>query len=166
MLLAFGGICVALSVIALYFSSIISINTIALLTVSSFFVGVMFIEGGLKYALITYFSVSFLAFLMPVERGNVIFYIGIFGWYPILKSYIEKIRRLPVEIIVKIIFYFVVSFITVIVTAYLTGGVEKGMFILKGALTLAGVIILCIYDFALSILFNFYIRRIRSKIRR
>lgn len=165
LLLAFGGICVSLSVITLYLSSLISINTFALLTIASFFSGVMFIEGGVKYSLLTYISVSILSFLLPVDRMNVIYYIGFFGYFPILKSYIERMKNLPYELIIKTCFYFVVSILGIFVLSgfFMIEIIEKLPVVMVAVI---GVIALHIYDYALSILFSFYVRRIRSKIRR
>lgn len=165
LLLAFGGICTALSVICLYLSGVISINTFALLTLSSCFIGVMHIEGKIKYSLLTFFAVSALSFLLPVDRISLVYYIGFFGHYPILKSYIERIRKLSVELILKTAFFLVVSFFGIFLVSFIMG-VTLSTKLPWYVLAIVCVAVLHIYDYALSIFFSFYERKIKNKLRR
>lgn len=165
LLLAFGSVCTALSVICLFLSGVISINTFALLTLASCFVGIMHIEGKTKYSLLTFFAVSVLSFLLPVDRISLIYYVGFFGYYPILKGYIEKIRKLSIELIIKTILYLLVSFFGIYMVSFIMG-VTLSEKLPWQVLALGFVAVFHIYDYALSIFFSFYERRIKNKLRR
>lgn len=165
LLLAFGGICTALSLICLFLSSVITINTFALLALSSVFVGIMYIEGGFKYSLTTYFSVALLAFLLPVDKLSFIYYVSLFGYYPVLKGIIEKTKKLSVEIIIKTVFYIIISFAGVFALSFFLNQELSEKFPWQ-VVAVLGVFALHIYDYCLSIFFGFYENRIRSKIKR
>lgn len=165
LLLAFGAVCTALSVICLFLSGVISINTFAFLTLTSCFVGVMHIEGKTKYSLLTFFAVSVLSFLLPVDRISLLYYFGFFGYYPILKGYIEKIRKLSIELIIKTVLFLLVSFLGIYTVSFIMG-VTLSEKLPWQILSIIAVFILHIYDYALSIFFSFYERRIKNKLRR
>ena len=103
MLLAFGGIISAFIIILLWLSSVLTFNTIAILSLASFLIGVVLIEGGVKNSLICYGAVGLISLVLPIDRINVMAFILFFGYYPILKSLIEKINKLSFEIIIKLI---------------------------------------------------------------
>lgn len=165
MLLAFGGICTALSLICLFLGGVISINTFALMALASVFTGIMYIEGGIKYSVITFVSVSILAFLLPVDKMSFIYYLGFFGYYPIAKGLIERFDKLGLEILVKTILFLVVSFAG-IYTINKIMGIKVSELLPWQLVSLAGIVVFHIYDYALSIFFDFYKKRIRVKIKR
>ncbi len=165
LLLALGGILTALSVICLFLSGVISINTFAFLTLSSCFTGVMHIEGKTKYSLLTFLAVSFISFLLPVDRISLIYYFGFFGYYPILKGYIEKIRRLSIELILKTVLYLLVSFFGVYLFSFIMG-ITLSEKLPWQILAIVLTVVFHIYDYALSIFFSFYERKIKNKLRR
>ncbi len=165
MLLVLGGICTALSVIALTVSTYVHINTLAFLAFASALVGIMQIEGGTRYSLLTFGATSILLFILPVERLSFVYYLGFFGYYPVLKFYIERLDSIKKELIIKTLFYLVFSFLGVyIIKSFFSSGVSE---IIKWQwVALLGVVLMHIYDYALSIFFAFYERKIQNKIRR
>lgn len=165
LLLALGGILTALSVISLYLSGVISINTFFFLALTSCFVGVMYIEGKTKYSILTYLSVSFLSFLLPVDRVSLIYYVGFFGYYPILKGYIERIRKISIELILKGVLFLLISFFGVYFLSVVMGITLSEKFSLN-IIVFALFLILYIYDYALSVFFQFYERNLKNKLRR
>lgn len=165
MLLAFGGICTALSLVCLFLGGVISINTFALMALASVFTGVMYIEGGIRYSVLTFIAVSLLAFVLPVDKMCFIYYIGFFGYYPIAKGLIERLSKLTFEILIKTVLFAVVSFAGVYIICRVMG-ISISNFLPWQAIALAGIIAFHIYDYALSVFFAFYEKRIREKIKR
>ncbi len=165
MLLVLGGILTALSVIALTLSTYIHINTLAFLALASALVGVMQIEGGTKYSLLTFGATSILLFILPVDRLSLVYYLGFFGYYPVLKFYIERLDSVKKELIIKTLFYFVFSFLGVWIIKSFFG--EAVSHILKWQwIAVIGVGLMHIFDYALSVFFAFYERKIRNKLRK
>ena len=70
-----GGILTALSVIALYISSLLPTNKIAVLVILALIIPISIIWTNIKTALIIYISTSILGVLLIGLRGSVISYI-------------------------------------------------------------------------------------------
>ena len=125
----------------------------------------MYIEGGLKYSLLSFFAVSILSFFLPVDRISVLYYFGFFGYYPILKAYIEKIRKLSTELILKTLFFVFISFAGVYILSFFTG--VKISDRLPWQIVAVGLgLVIHIYDYILSLFFSFYERKLKNKLRR
>lgn len=163
MLIAYGGIITGLILVALIGGTYISINTLSFICLASFFVGIMQIEGGTKYSLMCYFASSLLSFILPVKKEVAIAFSLFFGYYPIIKFYIEKIDKLYIEIVIKGILFSLVSFLIV--------NMGNSIFTFKWSekisyIVIVLIILLFLYDFVLNFLFGFYVERIRNKIKR
>lgn len=100
-----GGLFAALSLIIIYAASIAPTNKLALLTLSSFIVIACILVMGVKSSFILYMAVSILSFFLLTSKGIAIVYFLFFGIYGFIKLYIEKLNKLPLEIILKIIFF-------------------------------------------------------------
>lgn len=101
---------VALSVIFMLLSFFPHL-TYAIPAVTGLFMMVLVIEIGCKWAVLAYASASFLIFLLA-EPESKLLYICLFGYYPILKSVIEKINKPIFEWVLKL-FTFNISVILV-----------------------------------------------------
>ncbi|AYD41254.1 hypothetical protein D4Z93_12320 [Clostridium fermenticellae] len=103
--IAKGGLFTAVGVILVYLSTIFPVNRLFLLMIASCIIPMCVIDLGLKNALTIYLSTSLLSLLIGGIRATTIFYVVFFGSYGIIKYYIEKISKLYVEIILKLIFF-------------------------------------------------------------
>lgn len=105
-----GGISIALSIVILYLTTIIPINTIAILTLASAIIPIVIIRSNIKTSIFVYIITSILSFFfLPINYS--ILYILIFGLYGIVKYFIEKLNKLFYEIIIKLVFFNIVLFI-------------------------------------------------------
>ncbi len=103
--IAYGGIITALSIIFIYLSTIIPFNKIFFLACASFLIPIGVIFTSLKNCWLIYISSALLSLLLIGFKGNVFFYILFFGPYGIIKNYIEKLNNLPLEIILKLLYF-------------------------------------------------------------
>lgn len=165
MLIAYGGIITGLILVSLICGTYISINTLSFICLASFFVGVMQIEGGTKYSLMCYFASSVLSFILPVKKEVAIAFFIFFGYYSIVKFYIEKINKLYIELVIKGILFSIVSFFVVNMgnSIFAFKWSEKIPYI---GIVITGIILLYLYDFILNFLFGFYTDKVRRKIKR
>jgi hypothetical protein len=107
---ALGGIMLALSVVTLFLASFVPGFELTLYAVSSLYTAVMIMETRVKGGGLFYIASSILALLLVPNKAAVLPYLFFFGLYGIVKFYIEKIRKQPVEIILKLVFQYSVSF--------------------------------------------------------
>lgn len=141
--------------------------TYAVPAVAGLCVMVAVIEIGCKWSFLTYLTSAFLAFLFAETESKLI-YICFFGFYPIIKCLIEKLRKTVVEWILKFsVFNFcVVSLYFLFAEVLMLSFEDLGKFAEYGAviLLLLGNIVFVIYDIAISRIAVTYLNRLHPKI--
>lgn len=98
-----GGMLTALSLLLLYISSAAPSAKLALLAAASYCIGLCAVYAGVKYAACAYAAVSLLGFLIVPNKAYAVTFFVFFGNYPIIKLYIEKLDKLWLEWIIKIV---------------------------------------------------------------
>ncbi|WP_053985825.1 hypothetical protein [Niameybacter massiliensis] len=99
-----GSILTALTIIILYLTLLIPTNTLTLLTLASITVPIALIRENVKTSLMVYITSSLLGvILLPLNIS--LLYILFFGCYGIIKYFIEKLNRIPLEWLLKLIFF-------------------------------------------------------------
>lgn len=156
-----GGILAALTVILLYAESVIPGGKLSLYALSSFFSAVMVIEGGIKTGWVFYLVTSLLAFIIVPDKPGLVPYFIFFGIYGIIKSYIERVGKIVIEYILKILFFNIcLALAYVIVKAFfittLSGSIPM-IFII-----IAMEIVFIIYDYVYTLFIHYYFERIKK----
>lgn len=103
--ISFGGIMAALSLLLLYLSNIAPSGRLALIAAASYATGVCVAVMGVNLGIVSYAAVALLGFLLLPDKTIAILFALFFGNYPIVKLLIEKIDRLWLEWIIKIIVF-------------------------------------------------------------
>jgi len=111
--IARGGIFAALSLILLYLSSIFPTNKIFILGLASCIIPLSIMVTGIKNTLVVYCAVSLLGLLIIPSKLISVSYILIFGSYSFIKYFVEKLRNIPLEIILKLLYFNLTSAIIV-----------------------------------------------------
>lgn len=152
--IAKGGLLTAISVILVYLSGIVPLNKTYLLTLSSFVIPLAVIITNEKIAFITYISTALLSFLICGFKGTVLSYMIFFGLYGLVKYYIEKTKKLPVEIILKLLFFNLCLLILFLLYSLFFPELLKIKFNLY--LIIVGIqVIFLIYDYLLTLFINY-----------
>lgn len=159
--IAEDGIFAALTIVLLYSASILPISKLSILTIASCLIPISIIRTSIKSAVLVYIASSILSFFL-VTTNIALCYTLFFGIYGIIKYFIEKIRNMPIELLLKLI-----AFNILLVTIYLVTtnllinfNINYPLYIIW----LAGQIVFLIYDYALTIIISFYLNRIHSHI--
>lgn len=161
--IALGGICLALTVIFLYVGSIIPGVELTMFALASLFTAVMILETGIGGGVLLYAAASVLGFVLLPNKLALIPYAFLFGYYGIVKFYVEKSSSGILQMAVKAAFF----------AAILCVGLLGFREMLLGAISLpdypvivliaGGVILMLLYDFLFTQLINFYVRRVQRK---
>lgn len=154
--MAESGILVALTLIVLFSTSILSISTLSLMTVASCLIPIAIIRTSVKNALLVYISSSILSFML-VPTNIAIYYTLFFGIYGILKHFIENFRNILLEILLKLISFNILLGITYLITKTFLGFVYPSVSLLL--LWTAAQIVFLIYDYALTLAISFFLNR-------
>ena len=99
---AMGGVVAALSLVLMFLSSVIPFGTFAFPTIAGILLILLVINLGYGYAAAVYFVTAVLSFLLVTDKEAVLYYAAFLGFYPIVKSLIERIPSKVVQYIVKI----------------------------------------------------------------
>ena len=137
--------------------------------------GILFIipavEFGTKWAFLCYAVTSVLSVILPTEREAMVIFIGILGYYPILKMIIERMGRKIPEYIIKFAVFnaAIIASYAVIVELMGINAFENDLFGLRMTvilLLIAGNIVFLLFDFALTRILQLYFVKLRKTVRR
>ena len=113
--IAKGGIFAALSLILLYLSSIFPTNKFFILGIASCIIPLSILTTGIKNTIVVYSAVSLLSLFLIPSKLISIAYILIFGSYGFVKYFIEKLRSVPLEIVLKLLYFNITSAILIFI---------------------------------------------------
>lgn len=97
-----GGVIAALSLVFMLMTSVIPFGTYAFPMFAGILLILIVINLGYGYAAAVYFVTSVLSFLLVTDKEAALYYTIFLGYYPIVKSLIERIGSKAVQYIVKL----------------------------------------------------------------
>ncbi len=158
----------ALAVVLMISTSVISIATYAFPCFAGILLVAVVIEFGEKWAIGAYAAVSLLSIFLAGDKEAVVYFIAFLGFYPTVKSFIERLRSKAVQYILKF------SLFTVCITgAFLACkfilAVPDEEFTVLGfyvpwLFLAAGEAVFWLYDKCVTVLVVRYVTNVRSKI--
>jgi hypothetical protein len=156
------GVLAAIAVIAAYLESILPVSKLSLIALASFLVSIIVIEAGIRAGILFYVVTSLLIFIVIPKKTSLIPYVLFFGYYGIVKYYIEKIRKIVPEIILKLLFFNICFYIIYYVLNFIfLPDIKLPVYIIALAMQL----VFLVYDYVYSQIIHNYNSRIRSKLR-
>ncbi len=90
--LSLCAVIVAISVVLLLVTGVFPFASYALPGLAGAMLAIIVIEAGMKWAMLSYIAVSLVAFFITGDITAKSAYILLFGYYPVLKCIIEKIK--------------------------------------------------------------------------
>lgn len=95
--IAFGGIISALCIVLLLCTGLFPFATVALPAVAGVMMIPVVVELGAKWAYLVYAVVAAVSFFVTPEPAAMLMFVFFFGYYPIVKSSIERIHKNMLE---------------------------------------------------------------------
>lgn len=167
---AFGGIVSALAVLLMFFTGVFPFATYALPALAGLLLVVIVVDHGMKWAWSVYGAISALAILITPDREAAAMFVLFFGYYPILKSVLERIRSRVVEYILKFVVFnvaIVASYLIIInvlgISEILEEFGELGKYGVWIMLVMGNVVFL-LYDITITRLVCMYTGWLRPKL--
>lgn len=149
-----GGIFTALGLALMYIAAIAPTNRLFFAGASSIIIAASIVQIGVRWSLLVYISTAILGIFIPGPKFLIISYIFFFGIYGIIKYYIERIRKLPIELILKLVFFnaalAVAVFTYKLLFMYLPQIGYSLMLIFIGA-----QLVFLLYDYALTLIIHY-----------
>lgn len=167
---AVGGIIAALSLLLMMVAGVTTSLVYAIPMITGALLMVLVIEFGAGFAGLEYLAISIISMLLLGNKEAAVMYVAFFGYYPIIKSFIEKYCNKIISWIIKyvifnvsmIVAYFVVSKIFMISFDDLE---IFGKFALP-ILLFMGNILFAMYDIMLTRLVTIYLYRWQKYLKR
>ena len=152
---------IALTIVILYLNIILPISTISILTLASFIIPITLIRNSIKDAILVYISSSIISFfLIPLNIS--LMYICFFGIYGIIKFFIEKLNKLYLEILLKLLFFnFMLILGFLLLKSFFPVNIIK---ISIWLFIILSEIVFLFFDYALTLLISFYLQKLHKKI--
>lgn len=155
--IARGGLFTALGVLFIYLSTVIPTSRLYVLGLASCIVPMSIMMTNIKNGFIVYAATSLLSLLIVGFKGNVIAYIIFFGLYGFVKFYIERLRNMTYEIILKLLFFnLALGIIYLFATLFFPSLIKINISIYMALIMVQFIFI--VFDYALT-LFIAYIDR-------
>ena len=169
--MAFAYVMTALTIVCLYGSVVLPAGKIALFAITSLCVLITHAECGTRFSLVQYVASAIIGALIVPFKFQIILFALFVGYYPIIKSYIERIGILWLEWLVKILFFnavFIVLYFLLqnILLSYINlGAVLDFALSHLSVVIIATEIIFVLYDYMLSVLASYYVNEIKEKLK-
>ena len=164
-----GGIASALCLL-LMLLTIITIATYTMPALAGMVLIVVVIENGYSTAWMVYAAVGFLSLFICPDKEAAMLFVGFFGFYPILKGKLERMRSRLMEYFTKFSVFNIAMVANYLVIIYLFGIQDileevgpLGKYSLLVLLALGNVVFF-VYDIALSKIIMAYRYVLRKKI--
>ncbi len=160
-----SGVLAALCLAMLYLKSISPVMDLTLYFIISLFPAIVLIEADHRYAWLFFISTSILSLILPVNKLEILFYYTFFGFYGIIKYYVQCYMKTLTGYIARVAF-----FILILILNYYAAGV----FIPAGAYDLFSLPVLLlvatplffVYDYIYTLVINYYEDKISRMLRR
>lgn len=162
---ALVGVLTALSMVVLYLAAITPTGQLGVVAIAGLLPAAAVVSANLSAGVFCYAATGILGFLLVPRKEAALLYLIFFGLYPLLKCVIERLRKLPLEWICKLLFLnLALTVCWFFLRAVLLAGLPA-YFEQLWVLYLAGNVAFVVYDFGFSKLIAFYAARIDKVIR-
>lgn len=165
---AFCGLVSALALVLMLCTGLIPVGTYAFPIFSGMLLVAVVIEFGEKWAVAAFVSVAILSLFLAGDKEAVAYFIAFFGFYPIAKSGIERLKSRAFQYILKYALFTVCIVAAFMVCKFVLAIPDEeftvfGVYI-PWVFLLVAEVIFFIYDKCVTIMVTRYIVSIRNKI--
>lgn len=163
---ALVGLLTALSVIVLYLTALVPTGRLGLVALAGLTPAAAVVSARLPAGLFCYAATGILGLFLSPDKGSVLLYLLFFGLYPLVKCWIERLRKAPLEWVCKLAFF---NAILTICWFFFRAALLLGLpnyFNTLWVLYLLGNVVFVVYDFGFSKLISLYVARVNPFVRR
>ncbi len=153
----------ALIVVMILIGTFIEVLDITVAAVCSLIIYIVQIEAKGKYPMLVFLTSSVLSLIFTPLSTATLYFIGFFGYYPIIKKLFSKLGKGIRKIICIIIFNAAMIFMMLLFKTVFA--LQNEPFAMYAALLITLNIFFLCFDYLLDVFIFIYLKKIRSKIR-
>ncbi len=163
---ALAALLAALSLVILYLSVLVPTDRMGVVAVAGLLPAAAVVSGGPATGVLCYAATSILSLILLPDKGNALLYLLFFGLYPLVKYGVERLGKLLLELVLKLLFFnlmltvFWFGFNAVFLAAL--PAAETALWVLYPV----GNVVFLAYDFGFTKLISFYVVRVDQPMRR
>ena len=163
---ALGGIVAALCVTAMFLTGVLPALYIAAPMGTGMLMLILVEEVSVSWSWLTYVAVSLLSMIVTFDKEAALMFVLFFGYYPILRMYLEKIPLKALKLLLKQALFNIFIVTDYWITVYILGlpTFEDTMPYMYVILIVSGNLLFLMYDRLLSRMHWFYKRVFVRKI--
>lgn len=167
---ALGGVVSSLCIFSMFLTGVMPFLYLTLPMIAGALMTIIVVEVNKSWAFLTYAAVSLLSIFVSPNKEAAIIFILLFGYYPIIKDSIEKLRFRLIRVMIKFILFNIIAVIDYQITLYILGVSDMADdFATFGKYGIYIFWIFCnfvffIYDYALTGCVELYIKYLKPKI--
>lgn len=154
----------ALIVVLILLGTLVELLDITVAAVCALIVFIVKIESGGKYPFLVYLTASILALVFIPMSSATLYFIGFFGYYPILKTVFRKLNKYLKKLICIIIFNISMCALMLLFKAVFALQNEPWQ-IYVALLVTSNIFFIC-FDYLLDVFIFIYLKKIRPKFKR
>ncbi len=127
------------------------------------------IEFGTGAAMMAYAAVSFISMMLLPSKESPLMYVFLFGLYPVIKKYFERIQRRLPEYLAKFAYFNIAAAAAVSIATFVLGIPLDDGTLGKWAVPLMllfGNAAFALYDYTLTLAVTLYVRRLQPQLRK
>ncbi len=165
---AFGGIVSALCLVLEFAVGILPVFLYVFPMICSILMYILYTECGLKTSLCAYVGVSVLSLFMCPDKEAAMMFVMFFGYYPILRVYIQKLKPKLLKTLLKFATFNMAMVLAYVIIIFVFGITETDM---MGELSwfwilllLAGNVVFAMFDVLLDRLLYIYEKKLRHRL--
>lgn len=162
-----GGIVAALCLTMMFLTAVFPPLNMTLPLFAGMLISVVAIEVSPSWAFVTYIVVSILSFFITPDKEAAIFFAALFGYYPVLKDTVDKMRSKLISLIIKLVVFDAAMILIYYLTVFVFGTIdifEEFGFLEEFMLPVLFITINAIfflYDYCLTVIKEAYIKWFR-----
>lgn len=167
--IAYCGVISALGLVIMMLTSLISIGTYAFPCFAGILISFVVAEYGCKWGIGVFAVVAILSAFLSGDKEAVLYFIALFGYYPVLKNVIEKrLHKKWIQYILKFAvfnaaavasFFIAIFVLSIPADEFNIFGVYVSLVFLA-----AGNIFFLLYDYAVTVFVFQYVTKLRIKL--
>ena len=167
---AFCGVLAGLGLALMFFTALLPMATFALPALAGLLMIMIVIEMGARWAWPTFAVVAILSVFFVPDKQAALLYVIFFGYYPILKALIERLKNKIVQWVLKYAVFNAAIVSAYFIAIYLLSIPADSLSLFGVSLPwvfwIAGNVIFFIYDIAITGVVMFYIKQLHKVFRK
>lgn len=168
--IAVCGMCTALSVVLMFVGGLLYVFTYVVPMLMGIVMAMINKTFGRSSALTIYFATTVLSLLLVSEKECVLMYALFFGYYPVIRPYLDKIKSKVGRVVVKFLIFNVAVALVEILSVYVFGipffDGETASYWLVIVFAVAMNIIFLMYEYVLKNFLKIYEVKIEPKVKK